>query len=178
MHHPTPAAAAAAAGGAGVGRGSDSGIDGADFSGTTVTVFGPENSATDAGAMVVALNEFGASTGIHIDYTGARDFEEQINAQVESDNPPDIAIFPQPGKLAGFARSGDLFALPDDVLANVSANWAPDLDVVRERRRHPVRRARASPTSSRSCGTSRRRSPSTATTCRRRSTSSTPSPTR
>ena len=29
--------------------------------------------------------------------------------------------------------------LPDDVLANVSANWAPDVDVVRQRRRHPVR---------------------------------------
>ena len=114
-----------AAPGAGVGRGSDSGIEGADFSGTTVTVFGPENAATDVGAITTALGEFAAASGIHIDYTGARDFEEQINAQVESENPPDIAIFPQPGKLAGFARNGDLFALPDDVLASVSANWAP-----------------------------------------------------
>jgi len=114
-----------ATGGAGVGSGSDSGVEGADFSGTSVTVFGTENSAAEAGAMVVALNEFGAANGIHIDYTGARDFTEQINAQVSSGNPPDIAVFPQPGKLASFATSGDLLTLPDDVLASVSANWAP-----------------------------------------------------
>ncbi len=111
--------------GAGVGSGSDSGIEGADFSGTTVSVFGPENSAAEAGAMTAALNAFGAETGITIQYTGARDFEEQINAQVESENPPDIANFPQPGKMAGFARSGDVLPIPDDVLANVSANWDP-----------------------------------------------------
>jgi len=121
----TGAGGGEAAPGAGVGRGSDSGIEGADFSGTTVTVFGPENAATDVGAITTALGEFSASSGIHIDYTGARDFEEQINAQVESGNPPDIANFPQPGKMAGFARSGDVQALPDDVLANVSANWDP-----------------------------------------------------
>ena len=93
--------------GAGVGSGSDSGVEGADFTGTTVSVFGPENSAAEAGAMTAALNAFGAETGITIQYTGARDFEEQINAQVESENPPDIANFPQPGKMAGFARSGE-----------------------------------------------------------------------
>src|SRR3954468_10035210 len=114
-----------AAAGAGVGRGSDSGLDGADLSGTTVSVFGPENSASEGGAMVAALNEFGAANNITIQYTGARDFEEQINAQVESGNPPDIGVFPQPGKMAGFARSGDVQALPDDVLANVSPNWDP-----------------------------------------------------
>lgn len=115
----------AAGPGAGVGRGSDSGLDGADLSGTTVTVFGPENSAVEAGAMLSAIKQFGDANGIDIQYTGARDFEEQINAQVSSGNPPDIAIFPQPGKLAGFATDGSLFPLPDDVLANVSENWAP-----------------------------------------------------
>jgi alpha-glucoside transport system substrate-binding protein len=111
--------------GAGTGSGADSGIEGADLEGTTVTVIGPENSEAEAGAMIAALTEFGEANGIDIQYTGARDFEEQINLAVEGGNPPDIAIFPQPGKLAGFARSGDVLALPDDVLASVSANWAP-----------------------------------------------------
>ena len=75
-------------------------------------------------------------------YTGARDFEEQINHAVEGGNPPDIAIFPQPGSSPAYARSGDVLPLPDDVLAAVSENWAPIVDGLRQRRRHAVRRAR------------------------------------
>ena len=121
----TEAAAEEGGPGPGAGSGADSGIEGADLEGTTVTVIGPENSEAEAGAMIAALAEFGEANGIDIQYTGARDFEEQINLAVEGGNPPDIAIFPQPGKLAGFARDGSVLAIPDDVLASVSENWAP-----------------------------------------------------
>ena len=50
-----------------------------------------------------ALTEFGKANGIDIKYVGRRDFEQQINVQVLGGNPPDIANFPQPGKLAQFA---------------------------------------------------------------------------
>ncbi len=32
-------------------------------------------------------------------------------------------MFPQPGFLASFARTGDVFPVPDDVLASASENW-------------------------------------------------------
>ena len=64
-----------------------------------VTVFGVEDSENEAGAMQDALKEFGDANGIKITYVGRRDFEQQINAQVLGGNPPDIAAFPQPGKL-------------------------------------------------------------------------------
>lgn len=91
--------------------------------GGSVTVFGPESSDQEAGALQAALDEFGDANGIDITYTGARDAEEQVNVQLAGGNPPDIFIFPQPGKLADFARNGDVLALPDDVAATVATNW-------------------------------------------------------
>ena len=93
--------------------------------GTKVTVFGPESSDEEAGALRDALDHFAAQTGIEISYTGARDAADQINAQAAGGNPPDIFIFPQPGKLADFARDGHLIALPDDVIASMNEHWTP-----------------------------------------------------
>ena len=109
----TGAGGGEAAPGAGIGRGSDSGIEGADFSGTTVTVFGPENATTDVGAINAALDEFGEANNIDITFTGDADWEANINTQVEGGNPPNIGIFPQPGKLADFVKDGAVKPLPD-----------------------------------------------------------------
>jgi len=96
----------------------------ADLKGKEVTVFGSESSDEEAGAMQDALDVLGEQTGMKITFVGARDFEQQINSQVTGGNPPDIAIFPQPGKLRDFATSGDLKDLPDDVLATAKDNWS------------------------------------------------------
>ncbi|MEN8114604.1 MAG: ABC transporter substrate-binding protein [Actinomycetota bacterium] len=95
----------------------------ASLEGTSVTVFGPESSDEEAGAMQDALNAFAEANGMTITYTGARDFSDQINAQAAGGNPPDIAIFPQPGKLADFANEGFILPLPDDVTATANDNW-------------------------------------------------------
>ncbi|MFQ5554540.1 MAG: ABC transporter substrate-binding protein [Acidimicrobiia bacterium] len=94
------------------------------FEGTTVTVFGPESSDVEAGALQSALDLFAAQTGINIEYTGARDFSDQINAQAVGGNPPDIAVFPQPGKIADFAREDLLAPLPSDVEAVMNDNFS------------------------------------------------------
>ncbi len=91
--------------------------------GTTVVVFGPESSNNEAGAMEDALNAFSARSGIRVFYTGARDFSDQINAQAAGGNPPDIAIFPQPGKIADFARQGFLEGVPDSVVSANRDTW-------------------------------------------------------
>lgn len=94
-----------------------------EFEGTTVTVFGPESSDDEAGALQAALDIFAAQTGIDIQYTGARDFSDQINAQAAGGNPPDIAVFPQPGKIADFARDGFILPLPADTEAVMNENF-------------------------------------------------------
>lgn len=94
----------------------------ADLAGTRVTVFGPEETEAEAGALQTALDALGAQTGIEIIYTGARDAADQINAQIAGGNPPDVFVFPQPGKLADFARQGALLPLPADVEAVMNDN--------------------------------------------------------
>ena len=89
-----------------------------------VTVFGVEDSENEAGAMADALKAYGDANGIDITYVGRRDFEQQINAQVLADNPPDIAAFPQPGKLKQFAQDGKLIQVPDDVVTATKNGWA------------------------------------------------------
>ena len=97
-------------------------MDDTDLSGTSVNVFGPE-SGQEADAINAALDIFSDQTGIDVTYTGARDFSDQINAQVLAGNPPDIAVLPQPGKLADFAREGEVLPLPANVAAATQANW-------------------------------------------------------
>ena len=109
----------------------DSMDDDMDLAGTKVTVFGPESSEEEAGAMQDALDVFAAESGIEIVYTGARDFSDQINAQAAGGNPPDIAVFPQPGKVGDFAAENWILAVPDSVQSTIEAQWpAGSLDTV------------------------------------------------
>lgn len=94
-----------------------------DLSGTEVTVFGPESSDNEAGAMQDALNVFAEANGMTITYTGARDFSDQINAQAAGGNPPDIAVFPQPGKVIDFGTQGFILPIPDDLVAFSEPQW-------------------------------------------------------
>ncbi len=94
-----------------------------DLEGTTVTITGPERDESEATALQEALDAFGEETGIEITYQGSADWEAEINVAVEAGTEPDISIFPQPGKLADFARDEILQPLPEDVESAVSANW-------------------------------------------------------
>lgn len=94
-----------------------------DLSGTEVTVFGPESSENEAGAMQDALDVFAEETGISITYTGARDFSDQINAQAAGGNPPDIAVFPQPGKVIDFGTQGFILPIPSDLVDFSRPQW-------------------------------------------------------
>jgi alpha-glucoside transport system substrate-binding protein len=89
-----------------------------------VTMFGPEVEA-EADSLQTAFDPFTEDTGIEIQYTGDRSAEEQIGVRVQGGDPPDIFIFPQPGRLRQFAESGDLIPLPDNVVEEVEANFDP-----------------------------------------------------
>ncbi len=94
-----------------------------DLSGTSVTVFSSEDGVDEATGIQRALDVFAAETGIEIKHTGARDFSEQINAQVVGGNPPDIAMFPQPGKVRDFASQDYILPLDPAVDAAVRPQW-------------------------------------------------------
>src|SRR5690606_32171299 len=78
------------------GAADDSG-DAPDLSGTSVSVFGAPTSI-EADAMNEVIQEyFNDVTGANAVYEGSDSFEEQVQIRVEGGNPPDVALYPQPG---------------------------------------------------------------------------------
>ncbi|MDJ0707201.1 MAG: ABC transporter substrate-binding protein [Leptolyngbyaceae cyanobacterium MO_188.B28] len=55
-----------------------------------------------------ALAPFEEATGIDVIYEGTDAFATVLPIRVDSGNPPDIALFPQPGLMADLAREGKL----------------------------------------------------------------------
>jgi alpha-glucoside transport system substrate-binding protein len=100
--------------------------EGGDFGGATVLITGSERDDPSVGAINTVLDAFGEANNIDITFAGDADWEANINTQVEGGNPPNIGIFPQPGKLAEFARAGSIKPLADNVTAAITKNWSPD----------------------------------------------------
>jgi alpha-glucoside transport system substrate-binding protein len=58
---------------------------------------------------VGAMKQFESSSGIKIKFTDAsQSFDTLIRPRVQGNNPPDIALFPQPGLMLDFAKQGKL----------------------------------------------------------------------
>jgi alpha-glucoside transport system substrate-binding protein len=94
--------------------------------GDTVTMTGPEVEQ-EGQALLDAFDAFTQRTGIKIQYQGTRDFEAQIGVRVDGGDPPDIAMFPQPGRIREFADEGALVPVAPEVAAEVQANMDPQL---------------------------------------------------
>jgi alpha-glucoside transport system substrate-binding protein len=94
----------------------------AELAGEVVTIFGPEVDE-ELAAFQAALQPFEDRTGVQVEVTGDRSAEELIPDLVAQGNPPDIFMFPQPGKIADFVD--DIAPLTSDVVAQVEANIDP-----------------------------------------------------
>jgi len=101
-----------------------SGGGGGDLTGKTVTVGGAFVD-TEAAAFEAAVKPFEDATGVDVVYNGDKSFEQNLNVQVKAGNPPDVGLLPQPGGMKNYASQGKLFALPDDILASIDANYGP-----------------------------------------------------
>ena len=56
-----------------------------------------------------AMTAFEKSSGITLKFTDAsQSFDTLIRPRVQGNNPPDIALFPQPGLMLDFAKQGKL----------------------------------------------------------------------
>jgi alpha-glucoside transport system substrate-binding protein len=90
-------------GGGGGNTGGQSG--GGDKSIEIMYGFGGDQSKGFTGAM----KQFEQQSGIKIKFTDAsQSFDTLIRPRVQGNNPPDIALFPQPGLMLDFARQGKL----------------------------------------------------------------------
>lgn len=71
---------------------------------------------------------FEEETGVTVNYTGTRDMDAVVTSRVEAGNPPDIAAFANPGKMAEFADQGELVDLTgvldmDRIEDEYAAGW-------------------------------------------------------
>ncbi|PSN19401.1 ABC transporter substrate-binding protein [filamentous cyanobacterium CCP5] len=82
----------------------------APLSGEQVTILGTLTGVAEE-KLEAALEPFTAKTGIEVVYEGTDAFTTLIPVRVDSNNTPDIALFPQPGLMADFAAEGQMVPL-------------------------------------------------------------------
>lgn len=102
----------------------DDGDDAGDLAGQVVTILGPETDS-QADGLIAGFGPLEAATGIVIEYTGSRDATTEMNLAVEGGSPPDIGIIPQPGRIIGFAETGDIVPIPQSVMDAVGGDFDP-----------------------------------------------------
>jgi len=81
---------------------------------------------TEADLLEQSWADWETANDIDIQYESTKEFEAQIGSLAQGGNPPDIAIFPQPGLLADLASRGYIQPAAEGVAANVTDNWSED----------------------------------------------------
>jgi alpha-glucoside transport system substrate-binding protein len=106
-------------GGSGYGPGDAGEADG------VVTIIGTI-ADTEAELLEQSWADWEEENDIDIQYESTKEFEAQIGSLAQGGNPPDLAIFPQPGLLADLATRGYIQPAPEGVAANVADGWSED----------------------------------------------------
>jgi alpha-glucoside transport system substrate-binding protein len=92
------------------------------YDGATVSVY-TSITQPEIGYHINSVKDFERCTGIDIKYQPSKDFEAALQTKVDGGNAPDLAIFPQPGLLQTFAKSGDLTLASDALTQEAEQNW-------------------------------------------------------
>ena len=95
-----------------------------EVSDDAIIITGPERDESEAGSLQEVLGAWGAENGVEVIYLGDANWEANINIQIAGGNPPDASVFPQPGKLADFARNGDVVPLAEVAATAAAENWS------------------------------------------------------
>ncbi len=97
------------------------GIEGTEVSLYT-SIIAPEDQP-----YIDAFTPFEECTGVDVTYEGSSEFEAQLLVRTQAGNPPDIALFPQPGLLQTIVRdTGAVVPAPDAVEAAVDEYYGED----------------------------------------------------
>ena len=91
-----------------------------------LTVFGPWRGAA-ADQFREAIEPFEQRTGLDVQYTGSGSFAPDIVDRVGDGDPPDVAIFPQPGLMNELAQRGSVLPLPSDIAELAQSTYLPNV---------------------------------------------------
>ena len=95
----------------------------ADLVGAQVTVRGPASRGEAEAINAVIDRTFNEAYGARARYEGSGTFEQDLPRDIAAGDPPDVALYPQPGAVLEQAAAGNLVALDD---------LGFDLDALRE----------------------------------------------
>ena len=93
-----------------------------NFQGEVITIAGSMQ-GKDEENLMATVSCFEKATGAVVKYSGSRDFAALIVADLQSNNAPNIAIFPQPGLAGDMAKEGYLSPLGDDLASWMASNY-------------------------------------------------------
>ena len=93
-----------------------------DFAGEVITMAGSMQ-GKDEENLLATVSCFEQATGAVVKYSGSRDFAALIVADMQSNNAPNIAIFPQPGLAGDMAKEGYLSPLGSDLADWMTNNY-------------------------------------------------------
>ena len=97
-----------------------------DLEGTEVSLYTSILAPEDQ-PYIDAFAPFTECTGVEVTYEGSSEFEAQLLVRTQAGNPPDIALFPQPGLLQTIVRdTGTVVPAPDQVEAAVDEFYGED----------------------------------------------------
>ncbi|MET7422179.1 ABC transporter substrate-binding protein [Dactylosporangium sp. NPDC005555] len=71
-----------------------------------------------------SYKNFERCTGIQVEFQGEKEFDTQVQVRIKGGNPPDLAIFAQPGLVKQLVETGKAVQAPDPVVANVKKFWS------------------------------------------------------
>jgi len=69
------------------------------------------------------LQAFTGKTGIEFDYQGTRALDQVLASDVQHGTPPDVAVLPNPGSLAGYVHQGKIKPLGDVLGEQSTGSW-------------------------------------------------------
>ncbi len=93
-------------------------------SGKVINILGPIAQDEDIEKLKSCFKPFEKATGIKIAYEGTKEFESLIYVRAEAGNPPDVAMFPQPGGVINLARKGMLVPMGQETISNIKSNYS------------------------------------------------------
>ncbi|MEV4511235.1 ABC transporter substrate-binding protein [Dactylosporangium sp. NPDC049525] len=93
------------------------------FKGKTVSLYSGIVAPEDE-PHINSYKTFERCTGIQVEFQGEKEFDTQVQVRIKGGNPPDLAIFAQPGLVKQLVETGKAVQAPDTVVANVKKFWS------------------------------------------------------
>jgi alpha-glucoside transport system substrate-binding protein len=92
--------------------------------GGTITILSAIAQEEEEAKLTACFEAFTEKTGIKVEHEGTKEFENLIFVRAEAGNPPDIAMFPQPGSVIDLARKGKIVAMNDKTVKHIKKNYS------------------------------------------------------